>query len=164
MQMISINSFMAPDPSAMATMREKMFAKADADGDGKLTLSEFKVATGEGNQAKAVGLDGVDGAKAAKGPPPPGGKPIMDIESLFSSMDADGDGVVSAKEHAAFQPQMGQDTINALLSLQGLNQNAQPAISFEDDGSMSDIINQLQTILDKFKERENSSAQRSVTA
>ena len=164
MQMISVNSIMGPDPSAMAAMRQKLFAKADADGDGKLSLSEFKAASAQDGQAKAVDLEGVGGAKAAKGAPPPGGKPIMDVESLFSAMDTDGDGTVSAKEHAAFEPKMGQDTINALLSLQGFDQNAQPAISFEDNGSMKDIINQLQTILDKFKEHDKSAAKHSVTA
>jgi hypothetical protein len=154
---------MGPDPSAMAAMRQKMFAKADTDGDGKLSLSEFKAASAQDNGTKAVELQGSEGAKAAKGPPPLGGKPIMDVESLFSAMDTDGDGTVSAKEHAAFEPKMGQDTINALLSLQGFDQNAQPAVGFESNGPMNDVINQLQTILDKFKEHEESSSKHSVT-
>ncbi|GIU66691.1 EF-hand domain-containing protein [Candidatus Phycosocius spiralis] len=162
MQSMSVNPMQRPDATALAALRQKFFTKADTDGDGQLSLSEFKAAIALNDSAKAINADAIGGSEGVKKAPPAHGKIDMTVEDLFSSMDTDGDGQVSSKEHEAFEPKMGQDTMNALLSLQGFNQNVQPTLDSSTDAAMTDIIKQLQSILDKFKEHEKQSTQHSV--
>ena len=166
MQVLSGVSMMTHDPKAMAAMRQKFFASADADGDGKLTLGEFKTAGAKNNQSQALSLDGANGVAPTAAPSVtiagPGNGEAPDLEKLFSEMDTDGDGGVTEKEIEAFEAKMSKDTMTAMLSLQGLDQNVQP--NSNEDASMKDIVKQLQSILDKFKESEKSSSQSLVTA
>ncbi len=168
MQVLSGISMMTHDPKAMAAMRQKLFASADADGDGKLTLGEFKTAGAQNNQSVSVSLDGVGGvaptAALNETVAGPSNGEAPDLEKLFAAMDTDGDGGVTEKEIEAFEAKMSKDTMSAMLSLQGLDQNVQPNSNQDENASMKDIVKQLQSILDKFKENEKSSSQSLVTA
>lgn len=119
--------------SMMQQMRERMFAQADSDQSGGLTLDEFKTA------AKAGGPP--PGGRPPGGPPPGGPPPgaaagsaqgsanaagteaSSALDSVFNALDTDGDGTVSQAELAAGESQTGQgaispDGMSALLSAQ----------------------------------------------
>ncbi len=92
--------------SAMLSAQEDRFASADTDGDGSLTLDEFKAA-------------------APKGPPPgrgPGGPPpTSDTESEESTKttnpaDTNGDGAVSGAEMLAYLQGAANDQTASLDS------------------------------------------------
>jgi len=117
--------------AANAQPAGQMGARADADGDGKITLSEFRTARVTQMMKLDTNKDGkVSKAEfdaRGKGRAAPEGKPKGDgsrmfgmldanndgaldkaelgkmAEKRFARMDADGDGVLSAAEHQAAQ-------------------------------------------------------------
>lgn len=70
--------------SAMAEMRQRMFAKSDADGSGGLTLEEFTA------MGKAAEKNRPEGAGKPAGAPDP--------SELFAQFDSDGDGQLTQAE------------------------------------------------------------------
>jgi EF hand len=116
------------DMNAMREKRAAMFAKADGDKSGGLSLEEFTKAA-----------QSVSTSKTGK----TSGSP--EIGKMFAKMDADGDGNVTAAEMEKMKPpqqMMGGDTMNALLSAQGLGQSgdAKSATKFDPDKAMSDLL------------------------
>lgn len=69
------------DPAAM---RARLFERADTDGSGGLSKDELTTAM-----------------KHRPAPPqgPPPGEAVLNADSLFATLDADGSGEVSAQEH-----------------------------------------------------------------
>jgi|AGTN01.1.fsa_nt_gi hypothetical protein len=81
---------------------DQLFADADTDGDGILTADELRTALKNAVTADVDSLlSALDAAKphGPPPPPPPAGQ-AEQAESLFSSLDTDGDGQVSADEWA----------------------------------------------------------------
>jgi hypothetical protein len=68
---------MMPNASAMSEMRTKMFAKADADGNGGLNIDEFNKMAESSPMGKASGVNSAD---------------------AFKKLDADGDGSLTSTE------------------------------------------------------------------
>jgi Ca2+-binding EF-hand superfamily protein len=77
-----------PDPA-------EMFAKIDADGDGKLSTDELSAFQTE--MEKNAPPDG------AKGPKPP------DASQMLSDMDTDGDGAIGEDEWTTFMQKMQEE-------------------------------------------------------
>jgi len=75
-------------------LTEEMFADADTDSDGILTLEELEEMLAQGPPAGGMGGPGGMGGGGGMG-----GEP-MSIESIFETEDTDGDGVISAEESA----------------------------------------------------------------
>lgn len=84
------------DASRMADMRQKLFERMDANGDGGIDLDEFKAGAPRGGQGE--------------GPNP---------AEMFAKIDADGDGSISQDEHDSFlSGMMSSSTQAALLDAQ----------------------------------------------
>lgn len=66
----------------MQQARQSLFQKADADGNGGLSLEEFKAAGPKDAQGNAIA--------------PPSGAPS--VEDMFASLDSDGDGSLTQSE------------------------------------------------------------------
>lgn len=86
--------------SMIQQMMQQMFQKADADGDGSLTLEE----------SKAGGPQGPNGAQAPAGAP--------DISQIFAKIDANGDGSLSEDEFSTGFQKMHDEAKTALLNAQ----------------------------------------------
>jgi len=76
-------------------LTEEMFADADTDSDGMLTLEELEEMLAQG--PPSGGMGGMGGPGGMGGGGGMGGEP-MSIESIFETEDTDGDGVISAEE------------------------------------------------------------------
>jgi hypothetical protein len=114
----------------LAAMREKMFKKADTDGDGKLSKAEMQTAA---EQMQQMG-------------PPPGGPPDASeiAKDMFSDADSDGDGSITA------------DDLAGILSKDGKGPSADEIFEAADsdgDGkiSQSDLQSALESIFEKHK-------------
>lgn len=83
--MSSISSVGSYSTSSLAAMKEQLFAKADANNSGGLTLEEFTASLPEA----PTGASGAGAASASQ---------------MFSDMDTDGDGSVTSAEFASFTP------------------------------------------------------------
>lgn len=135
------------DMAAMREMRAAMFAKADGDKSGGLSLEEFTKTAETGPMAKMAKMSGAPG-----------------IGEMFSAMDADGDGSVTAAEMDSMKPpqsMMSGDTMSALLSLQGLDtsSNSQGGQAFDPDQAVSDLLTQaLEAFSAKSKSEEDTKA------
>ncbi|MDK9719845.1 MAG: EF-hand domain-containing protein [Rhodospirillales bacterium] len=81
-------------------LREQMFAKADSDSSGALSLEEFS----------AIGQN-----------LPGGNNDSSKVQSRFSELDTDGSGDLSDAELEAGKPSMPPDMAQSLLSLQESN-------------------------------------------
>ena len=98
-------------------VRERAFARADADQSGGLSLEEFKAVSPRGRAGSAE-----DTAASA------GTRTRPTAETVFASIDADGDGSLTAQEMAAARPPggfgppgsrgLGGSTLAALLGTQ----------------------------------------------
>lgn len=97
-------------PAQFQQMQQRMFQKADADGDGGLSLDEFK---------KMGGPQGAQGADDSN---------KIDPSKIFSKLDSDGDGKLTQSELQPKDgfPKLSGGTMAGLLSLQ------------TDDGSSQD--------------------------
>lgn len=86
-----------PSAAQMSQMREKMFGKADANGDGSVDKAEF---------AKA-GPQGADSKKT---------------DEMFAKIDSDGNGKISKDESSAFDKKMSAQMQSMMLSMQNSGQ------------------------------------------
>jgi hypothetical protein len=93
----------AANAAMIQQMRQQIFSRADKDGDGGISLTEFQAL---GKPAASAGTGAMDAA--------------------FKSLDADGDGKLSAAEmakvrphhHGGSRPAMGAGGLSALLGAQ----------------------------------------------
>lgn len=92
-----------PDPRQMEAERAAAFDEADADGNGTLSLEEFKTFESLLRQKMAQHFKDANGDGA---PPPP--LPAMDPERHFKQLDTNGDGAVSLDELQAERPRFGR--------------------------------------------------------
>lgn len=113
-----------PSGGQLAQMRERMFQKADANGDGSIDKTEF-----------------------GKGPQPPGmGKAGMpSSDRMFAKIDGDGNGALSKDELKAFGDKMSAQMKSVLMGAQenAGDENGSPldalfkAIDSDEGGSVS---------------------------
>lgn len=178
MQSISGSNGTMPDLASITERRAQLFAKADADGNGKITFAEFKSAAPPGGppqgggQGNVGGPSGARGVDRANGPPPLGGKGKLDMESMFSAMDTDQDGSVSSEEHAAFEPQMATHTLGAMLSFQDVGLDIGSDVASANGSSrnsvktatMADILSQLHSLLEQSTDKGKSNWSHAIRA
>jgi hypothetical protein len=104
MNVSGMGSMGGMSPAQMQQMQQKMFAKADADQSGGISLQEFSN-TGQAEKSDASGR--------ANG---------MDASKMFSKLDADGDGQLTQTEMKPPQDGRGKlspEMISAMLGMQG---------------------------------------------
>jgi Ca2+-binding EF-hand superfamily protein len=91
--------------ASQSTKLEDLFSTIDSDSDGSITKDELKSfgdKLAAQMQSTLLSAQETGGAQGAFGPPPPppgGGK---SVEEMFSDIDSDGDGSVSADELKSF--------------------------------------------------------------
>ena len=107
-----MNSLTATD---LQQMREQMFSKLDPDGDGQIDLEEL-----------AADIE----AKGTRG-----GMPGEFLEKLQEE-DANGDGLVSEEEFAAFEPPPPPEDLSAFL----FDEEAQRPETYDLSGTLLDIL------------------------
>jgi hypothetical protein len=91
-----------PNPQQMEAERAAAFDEADTDGNGTLSLDEFKTFESLLRQKMTQHFKETNGDGAA---PPP--LPAMDPERHFKQLDTNGDGAVSLDELQAERPRFG---------------------------------------------------------
>lgn len=91
-----------PSPEEMQRERAATFNEADADGDGALSLDEFRTFESSLHQKMAQHFEEANGEGTAPPPLPP-----MDPEQHLKQLDANGDGVVTLDELQAARPHFG---------------------------------------------------------
>jgi hypothetical protein len=104
MNVSGMSSMGGMSPAQMQQMQQKMFAKADADQSGGISLQEF---TNTDQAAKS------DASGRANG---------MDASKMFSKLDADGDGQLTQTEMKPPQDGRGKlspEMMSAMLGMQG---------------------------------------------
>jgi Ca2+-binding EF-hand superfamily protein len=106
-------------------MLQQMFQKTDTDGNGSVSLAEFK----------AGAKSGPGGAQASQGAP--------DLSQVFTKMDTNGDGTLSADEFSTGFQSMHDEAKTTLLNAQ--EQSGMPSIEdmfasadTNGDGSLSE--------------------------
>lgn len=109
--MTSISGFGASSAAqALQQQLQSAFKKADADGNGTLSKSEFTSFISE------FGADSANGVQGSAAPTATGGSSALD--SLFSSLDGNGDGSLSlgeVEQAPAQAQQLSSDTLTAIL-------------------------------------------------
>ncbi|MBR0679371.1 hypothetical protein GXW74_02640 [Roseomonas eburnea] len=155
-------------------MRERMFARADSDGSGGLSVDEFK----------AMGPP--PGGPPPGGPPPGGAGAASStegsanaaatsesdaVQSLFNSLDTDGDGTVSQAEleagrsqrEAGAQGPLGHEALATLLAAQ---EQGSGDASAQDGTDMRAMVDQIirQVIAAYGEQRDSSTASTAVSA
>ena len=108
MQISGQGSAGASSAAMIQQMRDRMFARADKDGDGGLSLDEFK-AIGRQKRAGAAGEASGPASTAAA--------------AAFKALDADGDGKLTTAElgkgrHQDGTARIATDGLSALLGAQ----------------------------------------------
>ena len=99
----------------MQAMHQRMFADADSDADGSLTVDEFK----------SIGQNMPAGRSKPAGAP--------SAEDMFAKLDTNGDGKLSAAEAEPPRPQFAPESMSTLLESQ----------STDDQNSLLALLNQL---------------------
>ncbi len=94
-----------PSPQEMDAERAAMFDEADTDGDGMLSLDEFKRFDSLLREKITQRSKPLDANGNGAGPPR---LPAMDPEQHFKQLDTNGDGAVSLDELQAERPRFGQ--------------------------------------------------------
>lgn len=112
----TISGMPAFDPGMLSKLREKMFTKIDADGDGSLTRTELEAAA----------------PKDGKGP---------DASRMIEDFDADGDGALSKTEMDAGFKKIDDKMRSAFLQMQEQasedSEELFAALDSDGDGSIS---------------------------
>ncbi|MDB5372455.1 MAG: EF-hand domain pair [Belnapia sp.] len=145
-------------------MRERMFTRADKDGDGGLSLDEFKairrppagVSQGGslgGSQGSApAGSPADSAASPASGTAATTGTSASDaVASAFKALDADGDGKLTSAElekgrrrHGGGQGIMSADGLQALLAVQERSSSQQSQGQSQAGGLQAVVARMLQ--------------------
>jgi Ca2+-binding EF-hand superfamily protein len=74
-----------------------LFARADADNDGVLTVDEIRKVA-QAQAAPGGRGEGRGEGRGGEGRGGPGGMTFMRIDPILAALDADGDGVISSEE------------------------------------------------------------------
>ncbi len=99
----------------MQAMHQRMFADADSDGDGSLTVDEFK----------SIGQNMPAGRSKPAGAP--------SAEDMFAKLDTNGDGKLSSAEAEPPRPQFAPESMSTLLESQ----------SQDDQNSLLSLLSEL---------------------
>jgi len=141
-------SMPAISSSMISQMQHRMFSKADANGDGGISLDEFKNVKGPDGQA-------IDASKA---------------ENLFKKIDADGNGKITEAENNQFLESMPKPDFSK-LSFDNSGQGSKlldilQGSSDEDNGSKVKVDKQdlLKQLLKLFGNNDNKSVTDSLYA
>lgn len=130
--------------SGTAQWQQKLFAKADSNGDSALSKDELLEALKNGPKGK----NGEDSSAVA--------------EKMFSAMDSDGDGSVTQSEFTAFQSKMSASNASTLLAAQEGQRPERPSAEAmmaetDTDGDGSISKDELAAVLEKHaKDGQNS--------
>jgi Ca2+-binding EF-hand superfamily protein len=128
-----------PSRDMMNAMREKMFAKADGDGDGQVSKTEMQ-ALGKSMSAEKAGGAQPDQAQ---------------FDKMFASMDGDSDGNISKTEMSSFEPKMSSDMMSTIFSmLQGDNSGTQGTAQSAEDQALS-LLTELSNKSSKTSDSQN---------
>jgi Ca2+-binding EF-hand superfamily protein len=92
--------------SAAQAWKDKMFKKADTDGDGKISADEFAAFTQKMESRKGTSSADATGAAGAVAKP--------DAATLFKSFDTDGSGSLSESELTTGMKRLHQSTAHAV--------------------------------------------------
>lgn len=119
-----------------AQWQQKLFAKADSNGDSALSKDELLEALKNGPKGK----NGEDSSAVA--------------EKMFSAMDSDGDGSVTQSEFTTFQSKMSASNASTLLAAQEGQRPERPSAEemmaeTDTDGDGSISKDELATVLEK---------------
>lgn len=121
-----------------------MFAQADTNGDGQLSLDEFKAAAAKhGHHHHHHHVENNDSANA-------NAKSTSDqrVEDMFKTMDADNNGSVSADEMKNFFAQKRQDApTNTASGIDMTAVYAQAAGAYANQNGSGDMLNELLSVL-----------------
>jgi Ca2+-binding EF-hand superfamily protein len=129
MDVSSVGSGM-PSLQQMRQFQQQAFSKADANGDGGLTIDEFK----------SIGQS-LPGGKSL-----PAGAP--DAETAFGKIDTDKNGSVTQQELESFKPAFDPQTANSMLQAQQTGTKEQ--------GGLLDYL--LNTLNESKKEKSSNNA------
>lgn len=154
---------------------EEQFAKADTDGSGGVSLSEFSslfsTARTEASNSTENGQTG-QGGTPPSGPPPAGGPPPSgggggmeeltdeEVEQLFLDGDTDGDGVLSAEELAALREQNASSSSDAATAQSGQSilSTLGNASSYEDLLTNSGELSSFASLMQSFTGSSNDTS------
>lgn len=122
--------------SSTAQWQQKLFSKADSNGDSALSKDELLEALKNGPKGK----NGEESSAVA--------------EKMFSAMDSDGDGSVTQSEFTAFQSKMSASNASTLLAAQEGQRPERPSAEemmaeTDTDGDGSISKDELAAVLEK---------------
>lgn len=122
--------------SGTAQWQQKLFSKADSNGDSALSKDELLEALKNGPKGK----NGEDASAVA--------------EKMFSAMDSDGDGSVTQSEFSTFQSKMSASNASTLLAAQEGQRPERPSAEemmaeTDTDGDGSISKDELAAVLEK---------------
>lgn len=139
-----------PNTSMMQAMHQRMFQQADTDGDGALTLDEFK----------SIGKNAPAGAaKPADAP---------SADDMFTRLDKVGDGKLTAAEMEPPKPQFSPSSMSMLLQEQSDDEEASDTqtaqVASTDQSNVNAVFDKLSQLLDALvKGGEQASEDTSTT-
>lgn len=121
---ISPQGAQAADAADATNKAAQAFAKMDADGDGKVSQTEFKAAEPKEGADGAKGANGANGTNGPNGTPPAGGKggppsaaagaSTASSSKTYEAADANEDGKVTQPEQLAYDAEQALKTYTAV--------------------------------------------------